>query len=111
MANLLCLCDVWKGRLNVNSKFGLNTGECGTEEIPYLDNFQVVKAMLTSSIKFVTATVLKQSFSVPPGRKKIEFLHILKSFWEMSQGLPNNIIKLHGYIFERPQDVNFKIIL
>ena len=54
------------------------------------------KVSLTHSIKFVTITFLKYSFSVPP----IEFVQCLKNLRETSQGRPNCVLKsrLHSDI-------------
>ena len=53
---------------------------------------------LTHSIKFITTSLLKYSFSVPPGNIAIEFIQCLirdketSLHREMSQGCPNCIL-------------------
>ena len=58
-------------------------------------------SILTHSIKFITKTFLNNSFSIPPGSKKIKFLHFLLNFSEMSKGHFNNVSRC-------PQDANFE---
>lgn len=62
-------------------------------------------SVLTSSMKFITKTFLKYSFSIRTGRKKIEFLHFLINVREIYQGRPNNILKwpLHGDVLGTTQ--------
>ena len=48
---------------------------------------------LTHSIKFITITLLKYSFSEPTRKKTIEFTQCLRNFGETSQGRPNCVLK------------------
>ena len=51
------------------------------------------KVHLTRSIKLITTKFLKNIFSIPPGKKTIEFNQCLTSFGGMSQGHPNCVLK------------------